>query len=821
MTAKGFNMTKKINILYDANLLLNGLSKNSGRTGVFFVVYNVLAGLLKCDHINVELYCNVENYHSVVEYISKDKNFSGAKVLALFTWIDPILADWEYKKHLNETNKGSRIELRYIKTIIKFLSRLNSIVKLNKKPIIDKICKFDAFLSPFQGPPKIIDCCKKIKKFSIIYDIIPSIFPDLYPGARKKKFWYNKIINAINKETYYFAISECTKKDFIKYVPNIDADKILVAYLAASGEFYKCEDENLISEVRKKYNIPEGSKYIFSLCSIEPRKNLIFAVKNFIEFIKKNNIEDMYFVLGGAQWDFFIKQLDDVVEDLDKYKSKIIRAGYVDDDDLSPLYSGAFCFIYPSIYEGFGLPPLEAMQCGCPVITSNAASLPEVVGDAAIMINPASDEELIDALENVYYNKNLKNELSLKGLSRAKEFSWDKTVTTITDKITAICNEQSNNHSLKKVLIVYPSFYIYGGGETLIVKLCNYLTDAGVENAILTTFMLPEISGDLINTKVHIYKSKSNSTRQVFKSLCKGIRELSNSYDLINPHNFPADIAAMLSLKPKVWMCNEPETYLVLNDPRFKGDSQYSFFKFSFLVEKFFAKFLLKNAVVADEFNAQRFKTLFGYKPKIINYGVDYDFFSKEPEDNPLKELYKNKFVVLQSGMMQPLKNQMASLETINKIKDKIPNILLILTGSTVDIDYQNKLLEYIKQHNLGNYVHIKGHVSREEVRKFYYASDVLLHPIKPQGGWLTPFEFLSTGRPIIVSEEFPPKDILNDNQIGTVTSDYVKAILDVYNNPDTYKQMAQKGKKIVSENLLWNNYCKKMLEYFIEVCKC
>lgn len=366
-----------------------------------------------------------------------------------------------------------------------------------------------------------------------------------------------------------------------------------------------------------------------------------------------------------------------------------------------------------------------------------------------------------------------------------------------------------------KILVVYPKFYIYGGAETLIVKLCNYMSGMGIENAILTTHMLDEIEKDLSNTKIFVYPPKRDLPKHSIRALRKGLNEIGGNYDLINPHNFPADIASMFCSKPKVWMCNEPEVYLLLSDANVRNDSGYRFLKKMFFIQKFFFRFFLKNAVVADEFNAERFKKLFGYEPKIINYGVDYDFFSQEPRDNPIKELYKNRFVVLQSGMMQQFKNQLASLETINKLKDKIPNILLILTGSTIDINYQNILLTYIKENNLENHVFIKGHVNRDEVRNFYYISDVLLHPIKPQGGWLTPFEFLSAGRPIIVSEEFPPRNILNDNQIGTVTSDYVNAILDVYNNPEKHKKMAQKGKEFVSENLLWDNYCKKMLEIF------
>ena len=120
---------------------------------------------------------------------------------------------------------------------------------------------------------------------------------------------------------------------------------------------------------------------------------------------------------------------------MDFVKNRIIRAGYIDDEDLAPLYSGAEWFVYTSQYEGFGLPPLEAMACGCPVITSNSSSLPEVVGDAGIMIDWDSDEQHIQAYEKYYFDKKLRAKMSKKGLERSKLFSWEKTVDVIVSKI--------------------------------------------------------------------------------------------------------------------------------------------------------------------------------------------------------------------------------------------------------------------------------------------------------------------------------------------------------------------------------------------------
>jgi glycosyltransferase involved in cell wall biosynthesis len=213
----------------------------------------------------------------------------------------------------------------------------------------------------------------------------------------------------------------------------ITNENSMVVTLAANEKFQKKEDLTLLDHTKIKYSIPTDKKYIFSLCNIEPRKNLIRAVRTFVEFINKNKINDLIWVMGGGQWDSFVEELEK--QNIKWDTSLIIKAGYIDDEDLSILYSNAEWFVYTSQYEGFGLPPLEAMQCGCPVITSNNSSLPEVVGDAGLMIDWDSDEQHIEAYEKYYFNKVLRQENSLKGIERAKLFSWEKTVDLMVEQM--------------------------------------------------------------------------------------------------------------------------------------------------------------------------------------------------------------------------------------------------------------------------------------------------------------------------------------------------------------------------------------------------
>ena len=149
--------------------------------------------------------------------------------------------------------------------------------------------------------------------------------------------------------------------------------------------------------------------------------------------MEKNKIEDLVWIMGGAVWVSFAKEL--ARQGINWSKKQILHVGYVDDEDLPALYSNAEWFVYTSQYEGFGIPPLEAMSCGCPVITSNNSSLPEVVGNAGIKIDWDSDEQHVEAFEKYYFDDEFRKQNAQKGLERSKIFSWKKSVETMLEKM--------------------------------------------------------------------------------------------------------------------------------------------------------------------------------------------------------------------------------------------------------------------------------------------------------------------------------------------------------------------------------------------------
>ncbi|MEI8129401.1 MAG: glycosyltransferase family 1 protein [bacterium] len=417
----------KKNLLFDATGLVDGILDGRGN-GIFFTSYNILMELVRREEFNIILYCSAKKAFLFKKAKSLDKNL--AKIpLAEYSDIDDAVIYWQELKYNNKIQKESKIKRLHIKIVLAFLKLLSKIcydLDLNEqyKEVFKDI---DIFFSPYLAVPKEIQGIKHIQQYVLLHDVIPMILP-VY-NKHWKKYWFYDLYKSINKNDFYFANSEFTKMDFVKHIPKFNPDHITVIPLSTGGKYEVISDKSDLERVRIKYNIPAGKKYLFSLCTLEPRKNLIFAVKNFIKFIKQNNIDDFVFVLGGGHWESFIEKISEEIKD---FEDKIIKIGYVENEDMSALYSGAEMFVFPSLYEGFGMPILESMKCGCPVICSNITSMPEVIGDCGIQINPENDADLIKAFEKMYFDKTFRAECIEKGLKRSERFTWEKCVGVMT-----------------------------------------------------------------------------------------------------------------------------------------------------------------------------------------------------------------------------------------------------------------------------------------------------------------------------------------------------------------------------------------------------
>ena len=265
------------------------------------------------------------------------------------------------------------------------------------------------------------------QRFLTIYDLRYRRFPELY-DARSKEVG-DAILQSVGPRDWVITSSEASRAD-LAAAGVTTTDRIFVVPLAADRErFRRCDDPSELRRVRTRYGIA-AAPYILSLSSIDVRKNMDAAVRAFARLIRREPLDDLQLVIAGSPGSGSSRMAAALEETAD-VRSRILQIGFVDESDLAALYSGAIAFLYPSLYEGFGLPPLEAMQCGAPVITSNTSSLPEVVGEAGIMVAPDDLDAMSAAMRDVATSSGLREELSRKSLERAAHFTWERTVESV------------------------------------------------------------------------------------------------------------------------------------------------------------------------------------------------------------------------------------------------------------------------------------------------------------------------------------------------------------------------------------------------------
>lgn len=259
------------------------------------------------------------------------------------------------------------------------------------------------------------------KSAVIIYDL--SFIQSSSTSAVRLRSYLTKFVpKAISKAQIVVTISENSKDEIIKAY-GTNPEKIVVATPAADHDFFYPRDKHESKESLVKYGLSDKS-YILFTGTIEPRKNLIGLLKAY-ELLDIGISKKFPLVLaGGKGW--LDEEIHDTIERLRNTGLEIVQTGYLPYKELPILYSRAAVFVFPSLYEGFGMPPLEAMACGTPVITSNNSSLPEVIGDAGIMIDAKNYSDLSRAITKVITDADFADKMMRLGIQQAKKFSWEK-----------------------------------------------------------------------------------------------------------------------------------------------------------------------------------------------------------------------------------------------------------------------------------------------------------------------------------------------------------------------------------------------------------
>jgi alpha-1,3-rhamnosyl/mannosyltransferase len=253
-----------------------------------------------------------------------------------------------------------------------------------------------------------------------VYDLIPLQFPQ-HVSARVRLVFRLSMILALKAANQVIAISDSTRRDFIRYFPQ-SQEKIQVIPLAAEGKFHPPSKEE-IRRVRKRFSLPD--KYVLYLGINKPHKNLVNLVKAWVQIVDDFPTNSEKLVIAGA-WDDRYPEAKLLASDLN-LKQDILFLGSIAEEDLPGIYGGARLFVFPSLYEGFGLPVLEALACGTPVACSRVSSLPEVAGDAAVYFDPNDPDNIAEVLIYSLENKDFIDELKFRGKEQTAKYSWQRT----------------------------------------------------------------------------------------------------------------------------------------------------------------------------------------------------------------------------------------------------------------------------------------------------------------------------------------------------------------------------------------------------------
>ncbi|MEH2235268.1 glycosyltransferase [Nostoc sp.] len=583
----------------------------------------------------------------------------------------------------------------------------------------------DAYHSTFYPLPKDI---YHVQRIITIYDLIPILFPNFTPFSDDIRM--NETVDSIEMSDIITCISEATKKDLIYNKSFLNDELVFVSHLAADPKnFYSCNDQEKINNVLEKYKIPK-QPYLLSICTLEPRKNLEHIIRCFLKLIKERNIDDINLVLVGVRGWKYEKIFAEIEQD-QRLAQRVIITGFVKDEDLAALYSGALAFLYVSLYEGFGLPPLEAMQCGTPVITSNTSSLPEVIGDAGIMLDPHDETGLCDAIFKLYSDPEYRENLAKKSFQQAQKFSWDKYLEE-TIKIYELAKEKSQKLPPRDIIIDGVFFQLYQTGIARVWKsLLEQWANTEFANHILVldrANTAPKINGVRYRTISPYDYNNTEIDRQILQQICdeEGAELFISSY-YTTPITTPSVFMAY-DMIPEVLGSN-------LNEPMWRekhnGIKHASAF------------------IAISENTAKDLSTFFPDIPlesiTVAHCGVDSLFCpASEVEINAFKYKYGiNKPYFLLSGL-GGYKNTILFFQAFAQLSNK-HNFDIVATGA------DSQLPSEWRQYTAGCTFH-RLQLSDEELRLAYAGAVALVYPSQYEGFGMPVIEAMACGCAVITT---------------------------------------------------------------------
>ncbi|MBW7881352.1 MAG: glycosyltransferase family 4 protein [Caldilineaceae bacterium] len=332
-----------------------------------------------------------------------------------------------WQQALERFNGTSKIPPRaLLKSLERALVNVSRVQNTLRRPINKvRLQQADIFHSSYARVPAQVKTALPGRCVLTVHDLTPLILDERYflPGQRAIT---RRIINSIGRDDWVITVSDATRSDLCQMAA-VDPNRVITVHEAASLElFYPVTDADRLHAVRRRYGIPDG-QFLLTLHSLAPHKNLPHLIRSFTTLLRQERSCDLTLVVAGGQEKSVGQMQAALIADGIDLRN-VIFTGFVDDVDLATLYSAATAFVFPSLYEGFGLPVLEAMQCGCPVIVSNISSLPELVGEAGMLVPPTDESTLCETMLRLTSDTELRSCLSERCVEQAKRFSWTNTV---------------------------------------------------------------------------------------------------------------------------------------------------------------------------------------------------------------------------------------------------------------------------------------------------------------------------------------------------------------------------------------------------------
>lgn len=353
--------------------------------------------------------------------LNKTKAGMGNYIINLVNNLAHIDKKNEYHVFVSENNKHFfNIKQGNFKII-----NIGRIIRINLARLVWEQVFLPAYvkrhkIDVLHSPGFVIPFLSKAKNVLTIADMTFINYPKVHTIVKRAYFGLF-MPYSMRKADRIISISGSTKRDALKLI-NINPDKIEVTHLAPEEGFRVIDRKKAESRIKLDYKI--YSPFILFVGMIEPRKNLIRVLNSFSELkkgLKKEKFPHKLVIVGKKGWKY--RGIFETVERL-SLKKDVVFTGYIPDADLAMFYNAADIFVYPCLYEGFGLPILEAMACGCPVITSDVSSMPEVAGNAALLVNPKDAHKISSAIGRLIKDRKLREDMIKKGLKRSREFSW-------------------------------------------------------------------------------------------------------------------------------------------------------------------------------------------------------------------------------------------------------------------------------------------------------------------------------------------------------------------------------------------------------------